>query len=67
MKSPSGDQAINLDAQSSAELKRSVTSQKELDVHDSSVIPNIEEWLKGRCETPSREILKNQFGDSSFQ
>lgn len=67
MKSPSGERPINLDASTAKELERSVTSQKELSIQDSAVIPDIETWLKGRCETPEREILKNDFTDSSFR
>jgi hypothetical protein len=60
------DKSINLDERSSAELKRKVVSQEELSLQDSAVIPNIEQWLKGRSSTGSREILKHPFEDETF-
>lgn len=67
MKKKPDDEALNLDAASSAELNRVVTSQQLPNLQDSAVIPNIEDWLKGRCRTNAREILKNGFDDKSFQ
>lgn len=69
MKTPrKPDDSINLDERSSAELKRAVVSQEELSLQDSAVIPNIEQWLKGRSQTGTREILKQkqQFEDETF-
>jgi hypothetical protein len=67
MKMPSGDHAINLDASTSRELKRVVAPQPDLPLQDSAVIPNIEAWLKGRCQTDRREVLQNEFKDTSFR
>ncbi|MEZ6064659.1 MAG: hypothetical protein R3B90_02880 [Planctomycetaceae bacterium] len=57
------DGSMNLDADSTLELNRNVVDQT-LPM-DSAVIPNIESWLKGRPDTKRRELLQNDFGDTT--
>ena len=58
---------LNLDADSSTELRRVVVSPSAGLPQDSAVIPNIEAWLKGRSSSEGREILKNSFDDTQFR
>lgn len=58
---------LNLDSDSSTELRRVVVNPSAGLPQDSAVIPNIEAWLKGRSASERREILQNSFDDTQFR
>ncbi len=61
MSNRQSDESMNLDQESSQELRRDMISQDEPGLRDSAVIPDIEGWLRGRSPTDRREILRHPF------
>jgi len=64
VKPDSAELEVNLSDTVDGEQERTLVSQGTLSVQDSTVIPNIESLLQGRCKSAQRELLQNPFDSS---